>query len=469
MPIELHTALAHLDADKDHAAQRLCRFLEIPSVSTDPAYARDVERAAGWVAAYVEEMGFATEVVTADGGHPVVIARSTDAMVAHRPDGSAPPRVLFYGHYDVQPADPIDLWSTPPFEPTIRDNTVYARGACDDKGQVLTFLEALRAYHKTGQRLPCHVTLLIEGEEECGSVTLPKVLKEHANLLKADICVVSDTSMWDGKDGPVPAITYALRGLVYYDLKLFGPSRDLHSGVYGGTLANPATILARVLGKLFDDDNRVTLPGFYDDVDPVTDAEREQWDRLGFDESKYLGEVGAQPFGEKGFTTLERRWARPSCDVNGLYGGYMGEGAKTVIPSFAGAKVSFRIPASMDPRKLATSFEEWVRGHDVGGCRWKITPHGQAHPVAAPTDSPWVKAACDAIESIIGRPPALTREGATIPVVADFKTTLGIDTLLIGFGLNSDNIHSPDEHFALDRLHLGARCHAALLARIGQA
>ncbi|MEM1355796.1 MAG: dipeptidase [Planctomycetota bacterium] len=469
MPTELHTVLTHLESDREHAAQRLVRFLEIPSISTDPAYATEVDRAAGWVAQYVEELGFATEVVSADGGHPVIIARSTDAMVAHRADGSAPPRVLFYGHYDVQPADPVELWSTPPFEPDIRDGVVYARGACDDKGQVMTFLEAIRAYHQTGQRLPCHVTLLIEGEEECGSVTLPKVLLDHANLLKADICVVSDTSMWETAEGATPAITYALRGLVYFDLKLFGPSRDLHSGVYGGTLANPATLLTRVLGRLFDEDNRVTIPGFYDAVDEVSAQERENWSKLGFDESKYLGEVGATPHGEAGFTTLERRWARPSCDVNGLYGGYMGEGAKTVIPSFAGAKVSFRIPASMDPQKLAADFEAWIRGHDVGGCRWEITNHGEAHPVAAPTDSPWGKAACDAIESITGNPPALTREGATIPVVADFKSALGIDTLLIGFGLNRDNIHSPDEHFDLKRLDLGAKCHAALLARIGRA
>lgn len=468
MPIQLETALAHLDADHDHAAQRLVEFLAIPSVSTDPAFADDVRRAASWVSAYVEELGFATEVVSASGGHPVVIARTTDAMVAKRDDGSAPPRVLFYGHYDVQPADPLDLWSTPPFEPTIRDNTVYARGACDDKGQVLTFLEAIRAYHKTGQLLPCHVTVLIEGEEECGSVTLPKVLEEHGDLLEADVCVVSDTSMWQGKDGAVPAITYALRGLVYFDLKLHGPSRDLHSGVYGGTLANPATLIARVLGKLIDDDNRVTIPGFYDDVDEIPQDERAQWEQLGFDESQYLGDVGAKPFGEKGFTTLERRWARPSCDINGLYGGYMGEGAKTVIPSFAGAKVSFRIPASMDPRKVAEQFETWIKNQDVGDCRWTITPHGQAYPVAAPTDSPWLTAASAAIASVAGRPPALMREGATIPVVADFKNTLGLDTLLIGFGLNSDSIHSPDEHFGLDRLLLGSKCHAALLAEFGK-
>jgi len=463
MPTNIQPLLDHLDADHEHAVARMCELLSIPSVSTDPAYAQDVERAASWHSADLEALGFDTDVIAA-GGHPVIAARSTDKMV----ENPSAPRVLFYGHYDVQPPDPLDLWTDPPFEPTVRDGKVYARGACDDKGQVMCFVEAVRAYHATGRKLPCHVTLLIEGEEECGSVTLPEVLDKHADLLEADLCVISDTSMWQGKDGAKPAITYALRGLAYFDLKLHGPSRDLHSGVYGGTLANPATLLTRVLGKLFDDDNRVTIPGFYDDVEALSEEERESWQSLGFDESQYLGDVGAQPFGEAGFNTLERRWARPSCDVNGLYGGYMGEGAKTVIPAFAGAKVSFRIPAHMDPRKLAESFETWVKSHDVGGCRWEITRHGEAYPVATPTDSPWVQAASNAIESVVGGPPALMREGATIPVVADFKTKLGLDTLLIGFGLNSDAIHSPDEHFGLDRFLLGCKCHAALLQTLGE-
>jgi len=462
MTQDLQPLLDHLDNDHRNAVDRMCELLAIPSVSTDPAYAHEVRKAASWVSADVEELGMDTDVIEA-GGHPVIIARTTDKMV----ENPSAPRILFYGHYDVQPADPLALWTTPPFEPTIRDGKVYARGACDDKGQVMCFIEAMRAYITTGRKLPCHVTLLIEGEEECGSVTLPVVLEKHADLLKADICVVSDTSMWEGKHGPTPAITYALRGLVYFDLKLHGTSRDLHSGVYGGTLANPATILARVLGKLFDDDNRITIPGFYDDVAELTDEERKGWDALGFDESQYLGDVGAKPFGEKGFSTLQRRWARPSCDVNGLYGGYMGEGAKTVIPSFAGAKVSFRIPANMDPKKLAKAFEAWVKTHDVGGCRWEITNHGEAYPVAAPTDSPFVTAASSAIQQVVGKPPVLVRDGATIPVIADFKNKLGLDTLLIGFGLNSDSIHSPNEHFALDRFLLGCKCHAALLAQLG--
>jgi len=356
----------------------------------------------------------------------------------------------------------------PPFEPTVRDGRVYARGASDDKGQVLCFIEALRAYLATGQKLPCPVTLLIEGEEECGSVTLPVVLDKHKDLLQADLCVVSDTSMWEGKHGQTPSITYALRGLVYFDLKLHGPSRDLHSGVYGGTLASPATVLARVLGKLFDDDNRIAIPGFYDDVAPPEDEERALWEQLGFDEQAFLDGVGAEPFGEAGFSTLARRWARPSCDINGLYGGYGGAGAKTVIASFAGAKVSFRIPANMDPRKVAKQFTDWIHAHDVAGCRWELTSHGEAWPVATPLDSPYVAAARRAIEAAAGRPAALIREGATIPIVADFQKTLGLDTLLIGFGLEGDNIHSPDEHFGLDRFHLGCRTNARLLSQIAR-
>ncbi|MEM6855778.1 MAG: M20/M25/M40 family metallo-hydrolase [Planctomycetota bacterium] len=477
--------LDHLASDHDHAVKRLSKLLSIPSVSTDPAYTKHVHEGATWIATYCEELGMNVEVMQptsgggADGkqGHPVVVAKTMPKMVAE----GAKNRVLFYGHYDVQPPDPVEGWTAPPFEPTVRDApgtktpALFARGASDDKGQVMCFLEAVRAYHATGTKLPCHVTILIEGEEECGSVSLPAFLEHHAALLDADdhtVCVVSDTSMWDAPDtksGYLPAITYALRGLVYFDVKLHGPSRDLHSGVYGGTLANPATQLVRVLGKLINDDNQVTIPGFYDDVLPLTNQERDAWQQLGFNEHDFTGDVGSVPFGEKDFSTLERRWVRPSCDINGIYGGYMGEGAKTVIPTFAGAKVSFRIPANMSPDKVARQFTDWLHQHDTGGCRWELENHGGAHPVATPTDSPWVVAACNAIEETAGQPPALVREGATIPVIADFKNQLGIDTLLIGFGLNSDNIHSPDEHFGLDRFLLGCRTHAALLQHLADA
>ncbi len=455
----------HLADDADNAVARLSELLAIPSVSTDPAFDEHIQRGAAWVADYLKQLGFTVELVGTGDGHPAVLARSTDDMID--PAIAQPKRVLFYGHYDVQPPDPLDGWTTPPFEPAIRDSltpgdgpALFARGASDDKGQVMCFLEALRAYHQTHTKLPCHVTVLIEGEEECGSKTLPHILDQRIEDLRADIALVSDTSMHDTH---TCAITYGLRGLAYFDLKLHGPNRDLHSGVYGGTLANPATLLTRTLGKLFDDNNNITIPGFYDDVAPLTDTERAAWEKLGFDEQKYLGDVGAQPFGQAGFSTLERRWSQPSCDINGLYGGYMGEGAKTVIPSFAGAKVSFRIPGNMKPQKVAQQFTDWIHAQNVGDCRWEITNHGEAHPVLVPRDSPWVKAAAAAIEQVAGKPPALVREGATIPVIADFKTKLGMDTLLVGFGLNADNIHSPDEHFALRRFLLGAQTHAALL------
>ncbi len=450
--------IKHLTQDHEQAVARLCDFLKIPSVSTDPAYKTHVAEGAQWVADHLQQSGLDAKVCKTKG-HPVVLARTTDDDVAD-PDA---PRVLFYGHYDVQPPDPLDKWTTGPFEPTVRDGQLFARGASDDKGQVACFLEALRAYKQTGQKLPCHVTVMIEGEEECGSVGLPGFLEEYHEQLKADIVVVSDTTMWDAD---TPAITYAMRGLVYFDIKLHGPTRDLHSGVYGGTLANPATILPRVLARLLDEDNRVTIPGFYDDVAPLDDEESQRWAKLGFSDDNFLGAVGSEPFGEKGFATLERRWARPSCDVNGLYGGYMGEGAKTVIPSFAGAKVSFRIPANMDPKKVAKQFNDWLTSQDTGGCTWEITQHGEAYPVAVSIDSPYIAAAGRAIEQAKGRPPVLVRDGATIPIIADFKQKLGLDTLLIGFGLNDDSIHSPDEKFGLDRFQLGCQTHALLLAEV---
>ncbi len=466
MPIDTQPALAHLDADHDAAVARLSELLRIPSVSTDPAFADHIQRGAQWVADDLRSMGFEAQLLSSSGGHPAVLAKSTEAVVA---PGSTK-RVLFYGHYDVQPPDPADGWTSPAFEPTIRESltkddgpAIFARGASDDKGQVMCFLEAVRAYRATNTKLPCHVTVLIEGEEECGSRTLPKLLESNLEDLRADVALVSDTAMHDTH---TVAITYGLRGLVYFDLKLHGPNRDLHSGVYGGTLPNPATVLARVLGRLFDDDNKITIPGFYDDVAPTHPEELKQWNELGFDEHEFLGDVGCQPFGEAGFSTLERRWSRPACDVNGLYGGYQGKGAKTVIPSFAGAKVSFRIPGNMDPLKVKQQFTDWLLAQNVGGCRWDIENHGGASSVLVSRDSPYVRAAVAAITDVAGKPPALVREGATIPVIADLQRKLGMDTLLVGFGLHADNIHSPDEHFALRRFKLGAKVHAQLLASL---
>jgi acetylornithine deacetylase/succinyl-diaminopimelate desuccinylase-like protein len=455
--------LQRLADDRAHAIERLMHWLTIPSVSADPACVPSVRKAADWTADHLRQSGLAVDIMPT-AGHPAVVARTTPQQA---PDNA--PRILFYGHYDVQPPDPLDLWHTPPFAPTIRNDAIHARGASDDKGQVACFLEALRAWMTAEGGLPVHVTVLIEGEEEIGSINLPAFVERHRDLLAADVVVVSDTGMWDPPGDPVPAITYGLRGLVYFDLKLFGPKRDLHSGVYGGTMANPATMLTRVLGRLFDENNRVTVPGFYDDVVPLGDDERRQWEQLGFDERAYLDDVGvSQPFGEAGYATLERRWVRPSCDINGLYGGYMGEGAKTVIPSFAGAKLSCRLAANQDPAKIARQLVAWLESQDVGGCRWRITPHGEAHPVLADRHSPHMAAALRAFEQAAGRKPVLIREGATIPIVADFKRLLGLDTLLVGFGLGDDCLHSPNEKFNLAQFDLGCRTHALLLAELGR-
>ena len=454
----LDDVLQQLDDDQPQAVARLCEFLSIPSVSTDPAFADQAAQAARWVCDTLTRLGFdATSHPTA--GHPIVLADNRN----DKPPADAP-HVLFYGHYDVQPPDPLDQWTTPPFEPAIRDGAIVARGASDDKGQVMCFLEALRAWKQTHGRLPLRVTVLIEGEEECGSIQLQPFMEAHRDALSADIAIVSDTAMWDPQ---TVAITYGLRGLLYFDVQLHHPNRDLHSGIYGGTLANPATVLTSVLGRLFDDDHRVTIPGFYDDVVQLTDDERRQWAALGFDDVALLAGIGVhQPHGEAGYTTLERKWARPSCDINGLYGGYGGEGAKTIIPASAGAKVSFRLAPNQDPNKIGLAFTDWLKSHDVHGCRWQITPYGQADPVVVSNDSPYIHAAVRAIERCSGRPPVMIREGATIPVVADFKSLLGIDTLLIGFGLNDDRIHAPNEKFNLDNFALGCQTHAAVLAEL---
>ncbi len=478
----LASVLETLSRDSASAVARLRDLLSIPSVSTDPAFKKDVARGADWVAAQLREIGLDV-TVHATAGHPVVVAKTRDGDVAN----PRAPRILFYGHYDVQPADPLEKWESPPFQPVVKDGAIVARGASDDKGQVMCFIEALRAWRAAGPgapkgKFPGPVTLLIEGEEECGSVNLQPFIRQHRDELKCDVVVISDTAMWErpvakaqaGDGGnrameTIPAITYALRGLLYFDIQLHGPSRDLHSGVYGGTLANPCTILTRIVGRLFDDNHRVVIPGYYDDVATPTAADKREWEQLGFDEKSFLGSIGVnEPYGEAGYSTLERRWTRPACDVNGIYGGYMGAGAKTVIGTFAGAKVSFRLAAHQDPKKIADAFVKWLHAQPTHGLRWKIEQHGAAAPVAVATDSPFIAAAKRALKQAAGRDAVLIREGATIPVVADFKEILGVDSLLIGFGRGDDRIHSPNEKFDLNCFELGCRSHAVLLAEMGK-
>lgn len=459
----LNDALSFLDKDAPNALKRLLEVLSIPSVSTDPAYAPDVVNAATWTAKALRDAGLETQIHETDG-HPIVLGHTPGA-----PGSTDKPRVLFYGHYDVQPPDPLDGWTSPPFSPQVRNGAVFARGASDDKGQVCCFIEALRAWKHANGGPPLPVTVLIEGEEECGSVQLGPFLEAHRDELAADIAIVSDTIMWETPTGPRYAITYGLRGLLYFDLQLHHASRDLHSGMYGGTLANPANILTAILGRLFDDRHRVTVAGFYEDVLDVDPGERTQWDELAFDDKAFLAAIGvSQPHGESGFDTIARRWARPSCDINGLYGGYGGAGAKTVIPTMAGAKVSFRLAPNQNPAKIAAAFRDWLTAQDTHGCRWQITEHGQAEPVVVPADSAFVQAASRAIQLAAGHTPVMIREGATIPVVADFKCKLGLNTLLIGLGRADDCIHSPDEKLELECFTQGCRVHAAVLAELAK-
>jgi len=391
-------------------------------------------------------------------------------VVAHHPGapGATGPHVLYYGHYDVQPPEPLELWNSPPFEPTIVDakhgKRVVARGAVDDKGQVMTFIEAFRAWHAVHGTLPGRITVLLEGEEETGSPNLVPFLKANREELAADICVVTDTNSWNID---TPAITYMLRGMLYLEVTLHGPSHDLHSGLYGGAVLNPINALTRILGQIHDDQGRVQFPGFYDDVQPLSDAEREQWRGLGFDEVSFLAGVGLKnPGGEAGWTTLERIWARPTCDINGIWGGYTGAGAKTVIAAQASAKFSCRLVAGQDPKKILAGIKEFLDARTPPDARWEITTFGNSPAIKVPVASPHLQRAMTGLADIYGKPPVLIGAGGSIPVVGYIQRILGFDSILVGFGLEDDLIHSPNEKFELKCYQNGIRSHAAILARM---
>ena len=384
---------------------------------------------------------------------------------------SVAPHLLYYGHYDVQPPEPLELWESPPFEPAIVDGPhgkrVIARGAVDDKGQVMTFLEALRAWKAVHGSLPASVTVLIEGEEESGSTSLPGFLAEHAaSLGQAAVAIVTDTNSWDID---TPAITYRLRGNVYVEITLSGPSRDLHSGLYGGAVVNPINALTEILGQLHGAGGRVQLPGFYGNVAELSDAERQAWAALPFDEAAFLGEVGlTHSPGEAGYTLLERLWARPTCDLNGIWGGYTGPGSKTVIPSCASAKLSFRTVPEQDPEKIVEALEEFLGERTPPDCSWSLEQFGASAGVLVPSTGPFMQAARAGLADIYGRPAALVGSGGSIPVVGHMKKELGLDSILVGFGLSDDRIHSPNEKFELKCLKNGILSHAAILARMGE-
>jgi acetylornithine deacetylase/succinyl-diaminopimelate desuccinylase-like protein len=452
----LQDILKTIESRKDQSLALLKDFLSIPSVSTQPEHAQDMLKCATWLADQLKFAAFEVAVMPTDG-HPCVVAKNK-----HQPGR---PTVLMYGHYDVQPAEPLELWKSPPFEATVRDGKLYARGAADDKGQVWCHVESLMAWQAHGGP-PVNVTLLIEGEEEIGSKNLKPFVQKHREALKADVALVSDTNQFSPG---VPAITYGLRGLVYMQLKMTAASGDLHSGYFGGTVANPANELCKLLGSLVDAEGRITIDRFYDDVRPLTERERQEWAALPFNEDAYVRELGApSTFGEKGFSSIERRWARPTCDINGLTSGYQGPGAKTVLPCEASAKVSMRLVPDQDPDKIAKAFEATLRARCPKHVRLEITGHSGTAPVLVPTDSKAIGLAAEALEVGFGKRPIFMREGGSIPVVNMFKQELGMDTLLVGFGLADDNIHAPNEKFDLDALHAGTRTCAALYERLAQ-
>ncbi len=441
----------YLTEHGDRFEDDLRQLLRIPSVSADRQYAADCRRAAGWLTDHLSRLGLRTELIET-AGHPIVFAES--------PPVPGAPTVLVYGHYDVQPADPLDQWTSPPFEPTVRGGNLYARGATDDKGQILTHVHSAEAWLATVGHLPVQLKFLIEGEEEVGSESLTELLATAADKLACDVVVISDGSQF----GPgQPAITYGLRGIAYFELRLRGPTHDLHSGSFGGGVTNPANALARMLAMLVDDQGRIRVPGFYDDVLPLTDRERSQFAALPFDEAAFASRLGVDGLsGEVGFTTLERRWARPTCDINGIWGGYQGEGGKTVLPATAGAKFSFRLVPRQDPQRVATELREMLAAACPPGIQMELVEMHGAPGVIVPLDSPFVQAATRAIAHGFGQPPVYIREGGSIPIVSAFFERLGADSLLLGWGLDDDNAHGPDEKFSLADFHRGIRASARL-------
>ena len=462
MSMQVDTVLDRLRADEAGMLQRLKDFLAFESISTDPAYAPRVRACAQWLLEDVRKMGF-NGALHETAGHPMVVA-SHDG-----PPGYDGPRVLFYGHYDVQPVDPIELWESPPFAAIVvdvpRGKRIVARGAVDDKGQVASFVEACRAWHATHGTLPCAVTMFIEGEEESGSANLDPFIKANKDLLKADVCVVSDTGMWDVD---TPAITTMLRGLVYVDITVRGPSRDLHSGLYGGAVPNPINVLASIVAQLHDGDRRVQIPGFYDDVRELPARVAAMWKDLPWDDGEFLGEIGlAKGFGESGSSTLERTWSRPTCDCNGIMGGYTGAGAKTVIASQASVKLSCRLVAGQDPKKILAGIERFFRERLPAGCTMELHEHGCNPAIMVRDDSPYMKAAETGLRRAYGKAPYLIGSGGSIPAVGTIQRELGIDALLVGFGLDDDRVHSPNEKFEVKCFMNGAMSHAAMLAEFG--
>ncbi|MEZ6094727.1 MAG: dipeptidase [Pirellulaceae bacterium] len=455
----------YLNQNRARYENDLCEWLRMASVSTDPAFKPQVVQAAKWLADKFAQLDFRTNLIETVG-HPIVFAESPHV------DGA--PTVLVYGHYDVQPPDPLDEWKTPPFEPDIRDGKVFARGATDDKGQMITHLFGVEAWMKNQGSLPLNVKFLIEGEEECGSKGLYEFLAgKYDNdewtakqLIQSDIVVISDSAQYAPE---IPAVTYGLRGIVYFELVLQGPSQDLHSGAFGGAVTNPANAISKMLNSIINDDGQIQIDGFYDDIVALSETEREQFADLNFNDQAFMKSLGVDGLtGEKGFSTLERRWVRPTFDINGLWSGYQGEGAKTVLPAKAGAKFSFRIVPNQDPEKINAALQDKLAALCPPGIKMTLRMLHGAVGSMVPIDSPYMTAAAQAIERGFGKPPVFIRTGGSIPVVNAFQEMMGIGTLLLGWGQDDDNPHSPNEKFLLEDFHRGIRTSTYLWEEIAK-
>jgi acetylornithine deacetylase/succinyl-diaminopimelate desuccinylase-like protein len=436
--------LDYIEENKDRFLEELFELLRIPSISANPKYADDVKRTAEFIANSLKEVGIEKIQIYPTKGHPIVYAEhfvSADL-----------PTVLVYGHYDVQPPDPLELWDSPPFEPILKDEKIYARGACDDKGQLYMHVKAFEYMHKENQ-VPCNIKFIIEGEEEVGSDNLEIFCKEHKKMIECDVVLISDTSIIAND---VPSMTSGLRGICYMEVEVVGPNKDLHSGVYGGGVANPINILSNIISDLIDDDGKITIEGFYDDVIELSESERKKLSLAPFDLVEYKNELGINSVqGEAGYSTMERTSIRPALDVNGIWGGYTGKGAKTVLPSKASAKISMRLVPNQDSHIIAKLFEKHFKNVAPDSVTVKVTEHHGGEPSVIPSDSTEFQAANKAMTKTFNIDPVIQTGGGSIPVVALFKEVLEVNSILMGFGLDSDDIHSPNEHFGLFNFYKG--------------
>jgi acetylornithine deacetylase/succinyl-diaminopimelate desuccinylase-like protein len=452
----MNAVIDYINTNRDRYLDELKGYLAIPSVSALPQHAADVRRCAEWTADELRRVGLHNVKLIETPGNPVVYGDWLGAPGA--------PTILFYGHYDVQPVDPVELWTSPPFEATIRDGEIYARGAADDKGQIFMHFKAIEAHIKQTGKLPVNMKVVLEGEEEVGSANLDDVIKAHKAEFAADVLIISDSPMFDRG---IPSICYGLRGLTYYQIDLRGTASDLHSGSFGGAVANPALVLAQILAQMKDRGGRIKIPGFYDDVRPLNDEERKEFAKLPFNEKRYRKELGAPKlFGESGYSTLERVWGRPTFEVNGLLSGFTGEGAKTVIPAVAMAKVSMRLVPDQDPEKIGKLFEAYLNKIAPKTVEVKVTRMHGGKPWMTDFNSTYVQAAARAIEGAFGRTPVFTREGGSIPVVSTFQEELGLPTVLFGVGLPDENAHAPNEKLDVSNFHNGIIASALLYSEI---